>query len=71
MHLVSECEQTVSLGDQEIRFAAGESIHTENSHKYRLDQFAQLAKEAGIHIRHQWCDQRDWFAVLYGIIATH
>lgn len=70
MHLVSECEQTVSLGDQEIRFESGESIHTENSHKYQLDQFAQLAKQAGIHIEHQWCDQRDWFAVLYGAIGT-
>lgn len=70
MHLISECEQTVTIADREFEFATGESIHTENSHKYRLDQFTELAREAGIRIDCLWCDEREWFAVLYGTIEN-
>jgi len=36
MHLVSIIEQTVQIADKSIVFKAGESIHTENSHKYNF-----------------------------------
>ena len=35
-------------------FRAGESIHTENSHKYSVAAFQDLAREAG------WCPNRLW-----------
>ena len=34
MHLVSLARQTVRVMGREFRFAKGERIHTENSHKY-------------------------------------
>ena len=56
MHLVSLGEQQVTLGDREYRFAPGESIHTENSHKYDADRFQALAAEAGFIARECWTD---------------
>ena len=39
MHLVSRRAQTVSLLGKSFAFRVGETIHTENSHKYTLDDF--------------------------------
>ncbi|MEO1569686.1 MAG: L-histidine N(alpha)-methyltransferase [Bacteroidota bacterium] len=65
MHLVSPVAQTVYVGDTAFGFAAGESIHTENSHKYTLDEFFKLAGRAGWTRRHIWTDAADWFSVQY------
>jgi len=48
----------------ERRFAAGERIHTENSCKYRLEDFRALLESAGFAARHGWTDPRGWFAVI-------
>jgi uncharacterized SAM-dependent methyltransferase len=37
---------------------------TEYSHKYRIDDFRALARQAGFRWRHGWFDGRNWFAVL-------
>jgi dimethylhistidine N-methyltransferase len=42
MHLVSKKAQTVSVAGRSFRFAAGETIHTENSHKYEPGARAAL-----------------------------
>jgi L-histidine Nalpha-methyltransferase len=47
MHLVSARDQKVQIGRTSIAFAAGETIHTENSYKYSPDRFIALAREAG------------------------
>ncbi|MEM6784281.1 MAG: L-histidine N(alpha)-methyltransferase [Bacteroidota bacterium] len=65
MHLVSTIAQRVTVGDRTLTFAAGESIHTENSHKYTLAGFAQLAGRAGWTRRHVWTDRARWFSVQY------
>lgn len=53
MHLVANTHQTVAWqcdGASHLReFAAGDSIHTENSHKYTPQGFAQLLARAGWH----------------------
>ncbi len=49
MHLVSEKTQTIRLRDIEVHFEAGETIHTENSYKYDLEEFNRLAAQGG------WC----------------
>ena len=43
MHLVSERDQQVELCGRSFKFRDGESIHTENSYKYTIDQFRELA----------------------------
>ena len=47
MHLESLRAQTVRLAGQPISFTAGETIHTENSHKYSVGEFAAIAEAAG------------------------
>ena len=39
MHLVSQTEQQVHINGNTFEFASGESIHTENSHKYSIASF--------------------------------
>ncbi len=63
MHLVSEVAQQVRLGGETIGFTAGETICTEHSHKYSLESFAGVAREAGFEVERVWTDPRQWFSV--------
>lgn len=65
MHLVARRPTTVTLGDQAVEFAEGESIHTENSYKYTLESFEFLLGRAGFAPRARWTDARKWFGVFY------
>lgn len=65
MHLVSTCDQTVTVAGQSIEFKRGETIHTENSYKYTVEGFQALAKRAGFHARECWIDERKLFSVHY------
>ncbi len=70
MHLVSERAQTVDIAGQRFTFRAGETIHTENSYKYDLDQFRALANDAGWSHDRVWCDEDRLFSVHYLSTAT-
>ena len=63
MHLVSRAAQTVSLLGRRFAFAPGESIHTENSHKYTVAAFQDLAREAGWRPSRLWMDGDGLFSV--------
>ncbi|MDN3566689.1 L-histidine N(alpha)-methyltransferase [Paeniroseomonas aquatica] len=63
MHLVAERAQVVRLAGRSIRFAAGESIHTESSHKYRPERLAELAAAAGWRVAQRWTDPQALFSV--------
>ena len=65
MHLVSNVDQVVRVGDASVEFSAGEHIVTEHSHKYDLDQFRDMAHAAGFRLTHHWSDERDWFSVCF------
>lgn len=65
MHLVSLKQQVVRIGDVEISFKLGESIWTESSYKYTLEEFAQLAATAGFIVQQVWTDPRNFFSVQY------
>ena len=69
MHLVSRRAQTVHVGDLTVSFAEGESIHTENSHKYDDATLEALAACAGFRIERRWTDSRGWFADLLLVAA--
>lgn len=64
MHLVSRVEQFVHLPGAElmVRFAEGESIWTESSHKYTLDDLDALMAQAGFELKDRWVDEEDRFA---------
>ena len=63
MYLVSLKEQHVRVAGQTVRFAKGEAIHTEDSHKYTVDGFHALAAEAGYVPRRVWTDDAALFSV--------
>ena len=65
LHLVSNKDQVVHLDGKTVSFASGESIWTENSYKYNLDEFRQLAAAAGFRVERVWVDERQWFSVQY------
>lgn len=65
MHLVSERDQSVRCNGCTIDFAKGETIHTENSYKYTLDGFAELAAQAGLALDQSWLDEDQLFSVHY------
>jgi dimethylhistidine N-methyltransferase len=65
IYLVSTCDQRITVGDRSFEIADGETIHTEYSHKYTIDGFADLAAAAGLTLRKQWTDPRHQFAVLH------
>ena len=70
MHLVSRVTQTVSVAGEVIRFERGESIHTENSHKYQSGTLEALATSAGWSAQACWTDPEDLFA-LHLFSASH
>jgi dimethylhistidine N-methyltransferase len=63
MHLLSERRQRVNVGDDVVEFASGEALVTEHSHKYTLESFADLAREAGWRVERVWIDPRRWFSI--------
>lgn len=69
MHLVSRRAQTVSLGGQTIAFAEGETIHTENSYKYSVPEFQNLARRAGCEPTRAWTDAESLFSLHYLSVA--
>jgi uncharacterized SAM-dependent methyltransferase len=65
MHLVSQRDQVVHINKQTISFARGESIWTESSYKYNLDEFEQMAAAARFRVERVWMDEQQWFSVQY------
>lgn len=63
MHLMSLKAQQIELPCREIAFAQGETIHTENSHKYTVDDFRTLAVQAGFKPRRVWRDADNLFSL--------
>ena len=69
MHLVSRVDQAVTVHGTTFRFEAGETIHTENSYKYTLSQFAGISRHAGLTVRQVWTDAECLFSVQYLDVA--
>jgi len=69
MHLASKVRQTVNVGSHRFWFEAGESIHTENSCKYSVDEFRALAAQAGFRSEKVWLDADGLFS-LHGLVAA-
>jgi dimethylhistidine N-methyltransferase len=63
MHLVSLRRQLVRIGEHRFDFAAGETIHTENSYKYTIAGFGAVAQAAGFDPVECWTDSRQLFSV--------
>lgn len=58
MHLVTAFPHTVAIRSAglDAHFERGESIWTESSETYRLDELAPLARASGFELAAQWVD---------------
>ena len=63
MYLVSLKRQSATLMGQRFDFAAGEAVHTEDSHKYTLESFREMAARAGFRPRAVWTDPERLFSL--------
>ncbi len=70
MHLISMKDQEVSVGEKNFSFVKGETIHTENSHKYTIDGFRALATAAGFQPHAWWCDDQEMFSLHWLVSPT-
>jgi L-histidine Nalpha-methyltransferase len=64
MHLVSRVKQTIAFEglDRTFSFEAGESIWTESSHKFTLNELHEFAADSGFLSAASWTDQAWPFA---------
>ncbi|WP_428565468.1 L-histidine N(alpha)-methyltransferase [Ramlibacter sp.] len=63
MHLVSRRAQRVTLEGEGFDIAEGESLHTENSHKFTVEGLRALAAQAGFRPGPVWTDPERLFSV--------
>jgi dimethylhistidine N-methyltransferase len=65
IHLVSLKDQDVHVNGSRFRFAKEEMMHTENSYKFEVGVFQELAVSAGFRPERVWTDTRGLFSVHY------
>ena len=65
MHLISQTSQSVRAAGKEFHFDEGETIFTESSFKYTIEQFASLAGAGGWRLKQTWTDDSRLFSVHY------
>jgi L-histidine Nalpha-methyltransferase len=63
MYVVSLAEQTARVFGRDYVFAEGERIHTENSHKYTVEEFGRLAHASGWTPVKAWTDPDQLFSL--------
>ena len=64
MHLEAVRDVAFSVCGQRFSFKAGETIHTENSHKYGYRDSRILLRAAGWGVVSEWTDEQEWFSIL-------
>lgn len=64
MHLISRIDQMINVAGTTMLLRQGESIHTENSYKYRIEPLRLMAKQAGFDIECVWTDEHQYFALV-------
>lgn len=64
MHLVAREDLCVRWPQGQRRFEAGQHLHTENSYKWRVDDFRALLRDAGYAEVRDWTDAAGGFSLL-------
>jgi dimethylhistidine N-methyltransferase len=65
MHLECREDHEIAIGDTTYTFETGETIHTENSYKYSIGEFHDLAAQAWFFPVRVWTDREDLFSIHY------
>ena len=63
MRLKSKKNNNITINGSKFFIKKNEEIHTENSHKYTVKSFKNLANEAGWKIKKTWVDEKKLFSV--------
>ncbi len=63
MYLLSLKRQRVTIAGESFDFALGEAVHTEDSHKYTIESFREMAVRAGFMPRAVWTDADRLFSL--------
>lgn len=63
MHLVATRDVGFTVSGRRFAMTEGETIHTENSHKYTLEEARLLARAAGWEPLSAWIDDRQLFSL--------
>jgi len=63
MHLIAIRDLHFTVSGHEFQLREGESIHTENSHKFTPESFTSLAKSVGFDVLQTWSDPADLFTL--------
>lgn len=63
MHIQSQCTQQIYFAGSgfSVPFQSGETIHTESSHKYVIEELASLTSGSGFRCVSQWLDAESQF----------
>lgn len=62
MHLRARRATAITIGDRRFEFAAGETLHTENSHKFTFAKIEELVNQTPWRLENRWTDKDGWFA---------
>ena len=63
MRLKSKKNNNIKINGSKYFIRKNEEIHTENSHKYTIKSFKNIAKEAGWKIKKTWVDDKKLFSI--------
>lgn len=64
MHLEAQADIRFSVDGRIFEMVAGESIHSENSHKFDLRGLRLLLRAGGWAPVREWSDRQDWFTLV-------
>lgn len=62
MHLRAVRQTSIVIDGREFSFAEGETLHTENSHKFTLERFETLINQTPWRLEKAWTDANRWYA---------
>ena len=63
MYLLATRDQTFTIAEERFTLREHETIHTENSHKFTISLFQDLARSAGLTARKAWTDPAATFSL--------
>lgn len=70
MHLRAICDVRFTIGGAQYSMAKDETIHTENSHKYDIEEAQTLLRAAGWGPLKCWSDEKNYFSIILAL-ASH
>lgn len=63
MHLEARESFTANVAGRRLTFVQGETIHTENSYKYTIERFSDIAGRGGWRVARHWISPKPCFAI--------